>query len=136
MKAWPNTKKKTILKTAFWIGAITDGLAAIVMIFPGLRICIWGADNFMITREYRYALGMGAALMLGWTVLLLWGSLKPIERRDLLVITVFPVITGIVLAQVYAVSSGYLEIKSLIPVWTHLTLISSFFLFTYFKSKK
>ncbi|WP_167611896.1 hypothetical protein [Maribellus sediminis] len=125
-----------LLKIAFWIGAVTDALAAIIMIFPDLRVLIFGSENEVITPDYRYALGMGASLMVGWTVLLIWGSLKPVERRGLLVLTVFPVISGIVLAQIYAVSSGYISLKNILPVWIHLTLISSFFMFSYFSSKR
>ena len=54
-----NTKIKT-LKTAFWIGAITDGLAAIIMMFPELSKYVFGSENFEIVHEYRYALGMAA----------------------------------------------------------------------------
>jgi hypothetical protein len=97
-------KKVKLLKISFWIGAITDALAAKIMIFPQLRTYIFGDDNFTITSEYRYVLGLGASLMLGWTVLLIWGSFKPIERKGLLIITVFPVITGIIISQIYAVT--------------------------------
>jgi hypothetical protein len=124
------------LKIAFWIGAITDGLAAIIMIFPTWRIYIFGPDNVEITQAYRYSLGMGAALMVGWTILLFWGSIKPLERKGLLIITVFPVITGIVMAQIYAVSSGLVKLSGMIPVWIHLTFISSLFVFAYVKSNK
>jgi len=124
------------LKIAFWIGAITDGLAAIIMIFPTLRFYIFGPDNVEITQAYRYSLSMGAALMVGWTILLLWGSIKPLERKGLLIITVFPVITGIVMAQIYAVSSGLVELSGMIPIWIHLTFISSLFVFAYLKSNK
>lgn len=128
-------KKITILKIAFWIGAITDALAAIVMAFPDLRVYVFGGDKLELAPDYRYSLGMGAALMAGWTILLIWGSLKPLDRKGILVITVFPVILGIVIAQVYAVSSGYIETGKMIPVWIHLTVISSFFLFAYYKAK-
>lgn len=132
------TKKKseTLLKIAFLVGAVTDALAAIIMIFPNLRVFIFASENEIITPEYRYALGMGASLMIGWTALLIWGSLKPVERKGILVLTVFPVIAGIVLAQIYAVSSGYISLKNMIPIWIHLTLISSFFIFSYSKAKK
>ena len=128
--------KIKLLKIAFWIGAMTDALAAIIMIFPKLGTYLFKHENVVITPEYRYALGMGAALMVGWTVLLIWGSFKPLERKGILVITVFPVITGIVLAQIYAVSCGYIALNNMIPIWIHLTVISSYFLFTYFKSNK
>lgn len=129
-------KKIRLLKIAFWTGAVTDALAAIVMIFPQLRTVIFGSGNFTITPEYRYALGLGAALMIGWTVLLIWGSLKPIERKGLLIITVFPVITGIVIAQIYAVISGYIHIGKVVPLWIHLFGISSLFFYSFVKTKE
>jgi hypothetical protein len=129
------SKQIKMLKTAFWIGAITDGLAAIIMILPKLGAYFFGHEDVEITPEYRHALGMGAALMVGWTVLLIWGSLKPLERKGILIITVFPVIIGIVLAQIYAVCSGYTEAARIFPLWIHLTLISASFLFAYFNSK-
>ena len=129
-------RKIKLLKIAFWTGAVTDALAAIVMIFPQLRTLIFGSDSFTITPEYRYALGLGAALMLGWTVLLIWGSFKPIERRVLLIITVFPVITGIVIAQIYAVNSGYIHLGKALPLWIHLLVISSLFIYSFVKTKE
>lgn len=65
--------KIKILIIAYWIGALTYGAAAIIMIFPNLRGFVLGSENTFITPEYRYALGMGAALMLGWTMLLIYG---------------------------------------------------------------
>lgn len=127
--------KIKILKIAFWIGAITDALAAIVMAIPAWRVYVFGGENLQLTPAYRYALGMGAALMAGWTILLIWGSFKPLDRKGILVITVFPVIMGIVIAQIYAVSSGFIETAKMIPVWIHLTVISSFFLFAVYKAK-
>jgi len=131
-------KEHTIkmLRIAFWIGAITDATAALIMALPELRVYIFASEVQKITSEYRYALGMGAALMTGWTALLIWGSLKPLERRGILVLTVFPVISGIVIAQIYAVSYGLLTISEILPVWIHLTLMSLFFLFAYFRSNK
>ncbi len=123
------------MKIAFWIGAITDALAAVIMIFPKLGAYFFNHENVEISPEYRYALGMGAALMVGWTVLLVWGSFKPLERKGILIITFFPVIVGIVTAQIYAVFSGYIEVDRILPLWIHLTLISTFFLFAYLNSK-
>jgi hypothetical protein len=128
--------KIRLLKITFWIGAVTDALAAIVMIFPQLRVYIFGPENFLLTPANKFALGLGASLMIGWTVLLIWGSFKPIERRGLLIITVVPVITGIVIAQVYAVESGYIQLNKMIPLWIHLLLISIFFIFSFLKTKE
>ena len=132
-----NTNKQVrLIKIAFWIGAITDALAAKIMIFPKLQVYLFGSENFSISPDYRYALLLGASLMLGWTVLLIWGSQKPFERRGLLIITVFPVITGIVFAQIYAVLSGYIILSKIIPIWIHLSLLSAFYLYLYFSSNQ
>ena len=45
-------------------------------------------------------MGIGAALMWGWTVLLLWASNKPVERRDILIITLFPVIVDLFITNI------------------------------------
>jgi hypothetical protein len=136
IKMMTTERKIKLLKIAFWIGAITDALAAIVMIFPQLRTLIFGSDDFIITPEYRYALGLGAALMLGWTVLLIWGSFKPIERKGLLIITIFPVIAGIVVAQIYAVISGYIHLNRIVPLWVHLFIISFLFIYAFVRAKE
>lgn len=36
--------------------------------------------------DYQLAMYIGAMFMAGWTVLLAWGAIKTIERRDLLLI--------------------------------------------------
>jgi hypothetical protein len=41
------------------------------MISPNLRTDIFGNETFQLRPDYRYALWLGAALMLGWTVLLI-----------------------------------------------------------------
>jgi hypothetical protein len=128
--------KMKLLKIAFWAGAITDALAAVVMLLPQMRTYIFGSGPFEITPEYRYALGLGAALMLGWTTLLIWGSFKPMERKGLLIITVFPVIMGIVVAQIYAVISGYIPLNKVIPLWIHLFILSTLFVYSFVKSKR
>ncbi len=130
-----NKNNIKLLKISLWIGAVTDALAAVIMIFPELRIHIFGAENFVISPAYRYALGLGASLMVGWTILLIWASIKPVERRGIYLITVFPVITGIITAQIFAVKSGYLLLNKVIPLWIHLTVVSALFIYSYFKSK-
>jgi hypothetical protein len=54
--------------------------------------------------------------MAGWTLLLLWSAADPIERRDILLLTVFPVITGIIIATVIAVRNRILLFSRMIPL--------------------
>lgn len=73
--------------------------------------------------------------MAGWTVLLIWADRKPLERKGVLLITVFPVITGIMLAGIYGVLVEMIELKSLIPTFTLQISLITFFLFSYFYTR-
>jgi hypothetical protein len=64
---------------------------------------------------YRYAMGMAGSLMVGWTILLLWADRKPVERRDVLLITNV-VILGLMASGIYAVSSGFAPLSSMAPI--------------------
>ena len=52
-------------------------------------------------------MGMGASLMFGWTVLLLWADQKPLERKAVLLITLLPVVLGLALNEIIAVRAGF-----------------------------
>jgi hypothetical protein len=120
-----------LLKLSFWLGAITDGLAVLPMLFPGIGIALFGGDSIRLGPEYRYAMGFGTSLMAGWTILLLWGAKKPLERRGILLITLFPVITGIVATSIFGVVERLVTLSGMIPLWIHLGILSSLFLFSY-----
>ncbi len=125
------------LRISFWAGAILDVLAAIQMLFPAVFAATGGLSNFHPGRDYSYAMGMGAALMLGWTVLLIWADRKPLERKGILPITVFPVIAGMVLNELYAVvASGFLPFAAVIPIWIIQTILAFLMLGSYFRAGK
>ena len=88
-----STQKKILyIRFCYWLGAIIDGLVAIYMIL----YIIFGTPIYMKspipTQETQYIMTSGATLMVGWTFILIWGDQKPIQRRGLLLLTVFPVI--------------------------------------------
>jgi hypothetical protein len=120
-----------LVKVAFLVGAITDGIAIIPMLSRRAGVAIFGGDASKNSAAYRYAMGIGAALMAGWTVLLLWGAANPIERRDILLLTVFPVITGIVLATVVAARNRIVLPSRVVPLWIHLGFVSIFYIVAY-----
>jgi undecaprenyl pyrophosphate phosphatase UppP len=120
-----------LLRAAFLIGAVTDGLAIVPMLSPRAASALFGGDPGRASREYRYAMLIGASLMAGWTVLLLWGAASPFERRDLLVLTVVPVVAGIVAASVVASRRGVVKAARMVPLWIHLSLISALYLVAY-----
>jgi len=109
-----NDRQAALLRIAFLAGAITDAGALLPMLSPPLASLLWGFHD--ASRSYRFAMGYGASLMLGWTVLLLWAFQRPVERRFVAALTVI-VIYGLVLTEVIAVHSGALEAWRMIPTW-------------------
>ena len=63
-------RQERLLRMAFMLGAITDALALMPMLLPPMAKLLWGFDA--TTGPDRFAMGYGASLMFGWTVLLLW----------------------------------------------------------------
>jgi hypothetical protein len=74
------------VRLMFWVGIVVDAVAAVALLAP--------ADSPIRQLAYPGVLGSQAAysdgtrtafpLMLGWTLLLVWGLQKPIERRMIL----------------------------------------------------
>ncbi len=122
------------LRVSYWAGAIADALAAMAMLVPELGSALYGMRGFEPGDDYRYAMRLGASLMLGWTLLLLWADRKPLERRGVLPITVF-VIAGLAWAGAYAVSAGLVAVPSMIGTWVLQALLAVLFLYSYFKSR-
>ncbi|MGB6409988.1 MAG: hypothetical protein WBF16_02170 [Candidatus Deferrimicrobiaceae bacterium] len=121
----------TMLRISFLVGAITDGLAIIPMVFPRIGSALFGGDSSRLGAEYRYAMGIGASLMAGWTALLVWGAMNPIERRDVLILTLVPVVAGIIAATVIAVRNRLVLLSRVIPLWIHLGFMSILFVVSY-----
>ena len=120
-----------LIQIAFWIGAATDGLAILPMLSRRIGAKLFGGDLTNNDSRYQYAIAIAASLMAGWTLLLLWGIGSPMERRDILLLTVFPVITGIVLAIVFAVKHRLVKISRVIPIWIHLGALSVYYVAVY-----
>ena len=92
-------EKIIVLRFAYWFGAILDGLTFLMMISPTLGGGIFSSNSINYDTSYHYANALGAPLMIGWTVLLIWADRRPIERKEIILITLFPVITGLILAN-------------------------------------
>ena len=79
-----------VLKTAFLIGAVADGVLAIEWLLISLgAVDLPVHPSFFLGsgQDFQYALSIGGLFMMGWAVLLFWGFSRPIERRGLLLIT-------------------------------------------------
>lgn len=107
-------RQERLLRIAFLAGALTDAGALLPMLFPPLAGLVWGFHD--VPGSYRFAMGYGASLMLGWTVLLVWAYRRPVERRFVAPLTVL-VIYGLILTEIVAVRSGALEAWRMVPTW-------------------
>ncbi|MDH3202120.1 MAG: CoA-binding protein [Myxococcales bacterium] len=122
------------LRASYWVGAIADAMAGVLMLFPDAATVVYGITGFEPGPDYHYAMGLGASLMLGWTVLLLWADQRPVERRGILLITVF-VIFGMALAGAYAVDSGLMALPRMIPTWVFQAFLVVLFSYSYWRSR-
>ena len=80
----------TVLKTAFLIGAVADGVIAIEWFLISLGVVNLPVHpSFFVGsgQDFQYVLSIAALFMMGWAFLLYWGSVQPIERRGILLIT-------------------------------------------------
>ena len=107
-------RQAQLLRRAFLLGAITDALALVPMLIPGMAGLLWGFTD--VSGPYWFAMGYGSSLMLGWTALLIWAYQRPLERRFVAVLTVL-VIYGLLATEIAAVSFGHLEAWRMVPTW-------------------
>jgi hypothetical protein len=121
-------RQERLLGAAFLVGAITDALALVPMLVPSAARLLWGFDDF--SGPYGFAMGYGASLMLGWTVLLLWAYRRPLERAFVAVLTVL-VIYGLIASEVAAVLSGHIVLSRMIPTWCLQVVLLGFFATAY-----
>jgi hypothetical protein len=127
--------KILLLRISFWIGAIIDALAAIQLLIPSLWASSYGLTIDTANGTLNLALVTAAALMLGWTGLLIWADRKPIERKGILLLTAFPVVFGMAANNVYAATSGLTTIQSVLPFLALQCIIGSLFVFGYFNAR-
>jgi hypothetical protein len=118
------------LRISYWAGAIVDAYAAFRLMFPEM---FPGAS-----ADIGYNLGMkwGLALMLGWTFLLVWADRKPLERKDILLLTLCPVIVGLMITSMATFVAGFGTIGSLILNLSILTILIVLMTFSYLNARK
>jgi len=107
-------RQERLLKAASLLGAVTDALALIPMLCPPMARLLWGFEA--TASGYRFAMGYGASLMFGWTLLLVWAHARPLERRFVAALTVV-VIYGLVATEIAAVVAGDMPVWRMAPTW-------------------
>jgi peptidoglycan/LPS O-acetylase OafA/YrhL len=73
-----------LIRFCYWLGAVLDGVV-------GFQL--W--SQLLASRQFDLDDQRLAALMLGWTLLLVWADRRPIERRGVLLLTVFLFASGL-----------------------------------------
>lgn len=120
-----------LLRFSYWFGAIADLINAIAMVYPPLMARMLKLNEAPVSLDSRLALLMGASLMFGWTALLIWADRKPVERKGILLITIFPVIIGLALTTLYGFLEGYIPLRGAIPIWVLQIFLTALFLAAY-----
>jgi hypothetical protein len=120
-----------LLHLAFRVGAVADAVMVVPLLLPSAGAAMLGLDGFAPSREYRYVAGVAAALMAGWTALLLWGDRDPVARRGVLLLTVVPVLAGLFGSGVYAVASGMSALRFVLPMFAFQIAVSLLFVVAY-----
>ena len=124
------------LRICYWIGAIVDGFVAIAWLFPDFWASFSNFSQHQSGIELSFAMWQGAALMFGWTVLLLWADRKPVERKSIILITIVPVISGLILANILSVTSGLRTFEATIPVLLLQLILAALFITGYWIQEK
>jgi predicted neutral ceramidase superfamily lipid hydrolase len=130
-------KNQTILlRIAYRAGAIFDGIMVFPLLFPKIAGIMFKIADFNPGVETRYVMYVGASLMLGWTILLIWADRKPIERRGVILITACPVVIGLTIANIYGVSCRFVKLENMLPTLILQAIILVLFFFSYAYSAK
>ena len=115
MSARGDTRGRGFVRAVYIIGAVIDGLTIIPMLLPKVGMVFFRVPDLDPGPEYFYAIGTAAALMAGWTVLLAWGAVRPVERRAVLLFTIAPVVIGLIGAGINGVLRGFSSWSALAP---------------------
>ena len=99
-------KRMFLIRAAYWLGIGADALWSIGLLSPRVFGVLSGNPSFAPDWDFRAVMAIGGVLMMGWTVLLLWGVRRPIERRFVILLTAFPVVFGLFMITLVNVLKG------------------------------
>lgn len=100
------TKLRTI-QSICWIGAAVDAFWGIALLYPRLYSYLTGSSMSGADLNIRLLMATGASLMIGWSLILLWVSRNPVERRTILLITVIPVLVSLMAITLTGTLNGH-----------------------------
>lgn len=99
-------KKILMLRISYWTGAVVDLFFGLTLLFlPGITRFLWQLEEPIQGAGLMWTQYFGS-IVFAWTFLLLWADRKPLERKGVLLLTAFPVLTGFIAIEVYVIISG------------------------------
>jgi hypothetical protein len=127
---------KTLLLVCYWIGIVADAGAAILLFSPATASVVLQPRPFEMSEVNLYVSRVAGGLMAGWTVLLFWAQLKPIERADVLLITLLPVIVILAIAAILVVRSNQIPLSSMLPILVFYAIAFVMFIPSYLWARR
>lgn len=123
------------LKYSMIIGCIVDLFMVFIFLIPFLRVLIFGEDSQFHTPQYEWSMRLIASLGAAWTILLFWAAKKPLERKDILLFTVFPLMFGAYSATVIGLYTHAITLRFFV-LFSIITLAHCpFFLYSWIKAR-
>ncbi len=127
---------RKLLLVCYWMGIIADGLATVLLFSPAIANAAFQPRTFEISANYLYVSRIAGALMLGWTVLLFWAQRKPVERADILLITLFPVVALLAVAAGLVVQANEIALARLLPMFVFYLVVYCTFIPSFLWAKR
>ena len=128
-------RQKLWLRIAFGYGAIADAITAVQMLFPGsLRLHM--PVDIEVNEGFVFGMRFGAPVMIGWTALLLWAALKPLERKDIALLTVVPVMVCYTAIFLWAIFGDLAPLGKVIPLFVSQAVLYGLLGFSYLNTRR
>lgn len=124
-----------LLRINFWSGAIFDALMVPVLLFPKLCGLLIGVPNFNPDIITRYIMNTCATLMAGWTVILFWAAMKPVERKGIVLITLFVIQSGLLFSGIILYMQKDIPLQNILPIWIGQGYLITLHIACYFVSR-
>ena len=115
--------KITLLKITFWIAALADAYVAIKLLLVPYSMGV----------QYKPEMETIASLMIGWTILLIWASIKPIERKFILLLTIIMMTIGRFI-ELFAIINKKVTLNEITQNTLPTIILLAFFIIMYILS--
>lgn len=94
------------IRSICWVGVAADALWAAALVCLRFYEILTGRPDLHPDLFSRLTMGIGASLMAGWTLLLVWTARNPIERRVVMLLTALPVLAGLSIVTLIGFLNG------------------------------